>query len=129
MVRTAIITTAILLMTSSLVHADDRDVSLLYLRPESRYQHSTDMNMSDREYEEIYSRNRKLVLKNLRSYSTNALESIGVPEQGIKLMGASLNLLFKDAQLNLNRSKTLALEVKDVKDADRTLFFKVKLDW
>ena len=32
-------------------------------------------------------------------------------------------------KLNLNESKTLALELKDVNDSERTLYFGVTLDW
>ena len=77
----------------------------------------------------MYSRNQKVVLKNLRSYSENALESIGIPEQGINLMGVALGLAFSDPKLNLNKSKTLALEIKDARDSDRSFYLGVNLDW
>jgi hypothetical protein len=122
-------TSAILLMTSSIIHAEERDATLLNLGSEPHYLQRTDMNMSNHEYEEIYRHNQKLVLKNVRSYSKNALEMIGMPEQGVKLVGASLGLLFNDTSLNLNRSKTLALELKDVRDSDSSLYLKYKLKW
>ena len=77
----------------------------------------------------MYNRNQKVVLNNLRSYSENALESIGIPEQGINLMGVALGLAFSDSRLNLNKSETLALEIKDARDSDRSLYLGINLDW
>ena len=87
------------------------------------------MSMSLREYDDISNRNLRFLRKNLRSYSENALAVIGMPEQGINLMGAALGLAFNDSRLNLNKSKTLALEIKDVSESDRTLYLGVNLDW
>jgi len=131
MTRTITVVLAFLLATSSIAHAEDREFSLpnLGFKP-YEYQHSIDMNMSLQEYEEIYSRNQKVVLKNLVSHSENALELIGIPEQSINLMGAALGLAFGDPRLNLNKSKTLTLELKDVTDSERaSLYFGVNLDW
>jgi hypothetical protein len=71
-----------------------------------------------------------MVTNTLRSYSKNALKKIGIPEQGAYLMGAALGLAINhESGLNLNKSKTLALEFKDVDKSDRSLYFKFKLDW
>ena len=130
MIRTITIISAFLLATSSLTHAEDRVSALPDLGLKSYdYQHSVDMSMSLQEYEGMYNRNQKVVLKNLVSYSENTLQSIGISEQGINLMGAALGLAFSDSRLNLNKSKTLALEIKDVRDSDRSLYLGIKLDW
>ncbi|MEN8132858.1 MAG: hypothetical protein ABFS45_22300 [Pseudomonadota bacterium] len=129
MIRTITITSAFLLVTSSIVYAEDKQASLLNLEVEQQYWHRTDVNMSPQEYDEIYNHNKRFILKNLMSYSENALDLIGMPEQGINLMGAALGLVFNDSKLNLNKSKTLALVIKDVRDSDRTLHFGVNLDW
>ena len=130
MIRTTTIVSAFLLATSSLAHAEDRESALPDLGLKSpEYQHSVDMTMSLQEYEGMYSRNQRVVLKSLRSYSENALESIGIPEQGINLMGVALGLAFSDPRLNLNKSKTLALEIKDAGDSDRSFYLGVNLDW
>jgi hypothetical protein len=114
----------------SIVHAEDRSDSLLNLGfNEPRFQ-MLDMNISPHEYEEIYSHNQKFVLKNLVSYSENALKLIGISEQNINLMGAALGFAFGDPRLNLNKSKTLTLELKDMTDSERaSLYFGVNLDW
>ena len=85
--------------------------------------------MSTREYEETYSRNRRFVGDPLGSYSKPTLGFIGTPRQSVNLMGAALGMVINGARLNLNKSKTLALELKDVSDSDRTLYFGVNLDW
>ena len=38
-------------------------------------------------------------------------------------------LVASDARIHLNESKTMALELKDVADGDRTLFFGIKMGW
>ena len=129
MVRTMAITSAFLLVASSIVHAEDREYSFLNLEAEQQNLHRVDMSMSLREYEDISSRNWRSLRNNLRSYSENALAIIGMPEQGINLMGAAMGLAFNDSRLNLNKSKTLAIEIKDVRDSDRTLYLGVNLDW
>ena len=44
-------------------------------------------------------------------------------------MGATLGLATQGAKLNLNESKTLAIEFKDVVTHDPALYFGYKLDW
>jgi hypothetical protein len=128
--RTTTIVSAFLLATSSLAHAEDRESALPDLGPKSHeYQHSVDMTMSLHEYEGMYSRNQRVVLKNLRSYSENALESIGIPERGIHLMGVALGLAFSDPKLSLNKSKTLTLKIKDAEDSNRRFYLGIDLDW
>jgi len=88
------------------------------------------MNMPPHEYEAAASHNQKIVRNTLRSYSNDALKMIGIPEQGVNLIGAAAaGLATRGARLNLNRSKTLTLEFKDVDDSERTLYFGVNLDW
>lgn len=129
MIRTMAITSAFLLMANSIVHAEDREYSFLNLGVDQQHLHRVDMSMSLREYDDISNRNLRFLRKNMRSYSENALAVIGMPEQGINLMGAALGLAFNDSRLNLNKSKTLALEIKDVSESDRTLYLGVNLDW
>ena len=87
------------------------------------------MSVSMQEYEATYSRNLRFVGNNLESYSKHALGLIGIPEQGVNLMGAALGMAINGARLNLNKSKTLALELKDAGNSDRSLYFGIKLDW
>ena len=129
MIRTITIASAILLTAISIVHAADREIALPNLGSEHSYFQGIDMNTSPREYQEIYNRNRRIVSQSLRSYSINALEVTGIPRQGILLMGAAYNLATDGARLDLNKSKTLALELNDVGNSERAMYLRVNLDW
>ena len=85
--------------------------------------------MSRQEYEEISRHNRRFVVNNLRSYAETRLEMAGMPESGINLLGATLGLALDGSRLNLYKSKTLALKLKDIKDSNRSLYLEVDLDW
>ena len=137
MIRVITLVSAFLLTTASVAHAEDSDSSLLELgirASEFEHQNQTfhriETNLSPREYEEIYSHNQGVVRDTLRSYSNNVLKMIGIPEEGGYVMGAALGLVVNDRLgLDLNKSKTLALELEDVDKADRSLYFRIKLDW
>jgi len=124
MIRTAVISS--ILITCSIVHADDREVQLGL---EQEYFHHIDPHMSHQEYEGISKRNRRYVLDNLSSYSENTLETIGIPESGIKVLGAALDFALDGSRLNLYKSKVLCLRLKDVKDSDRALYLNIGFDW
>jgi len=137
MIRTMTTVSALLLTTLSLAHAEDSEPSLLdpgfkpnELEFQQPYFHRVDKNISPQEYEKIYSHNQRFVQKTLGSYSKTVLKMIGIPEQGGYLLGAALGLAINNgSELDLNKSKTLALEFKDVDKPERTLFFRVKLNW
>jgi hypothetical protein len=130
MFRTITVVIALLFATSSIVHAEDREPSLLNLGYKHQRLQRVDINMSPQEYEAIYSHNQRLVDKTLRSYSKGALEVIGIPENVGYRVGAALGLVVNDGTaLNLNKSKTLGLEFKDVSKPERALYFRIKLNW
>lgn len=134
MIRTITVVSAFLLATSSIVQAEDRESSLVNLKPyqwEFKRQHlqAVDMDMSPREYAERSSRNRNFVGNTLMTYSKGALESIAIPEQALDYMGAAMGVAIFGQRLNLNKSETLALEFKDVGNPERTLYFGANLDW
>ena len=137
MIRAITLVSACLLATGLTAHAGEGNNSLLDLgvkSNESGYQpqsfHRVDTNLSPRQYKEIYNHNQEVVRDTLRSYSHNVLKKIGSPEEGGHLMGAALGLVVNDrVGLDLNKSKTLALELEDVDKADRSLYFRIKLDW
>jgi hypothetical protein len=111
------------------VHAADRGINFLDLMKEQDYFQDTGNSASMQEYEKISARNRKIVIGNLKSYSESALESIGIPEEGIDFMGMALGIAFTDSKIHLNKSKTFALEIKEATDAERTLHLGIDLDW
>lgn len=137
MIRVITLVSAFLLATVSIANAEDSDSSLLELGIKaSEYEHHNqtfhrvETNLSAREYEQIYSHNQGVVRDTLRSYSNNVLKMIGIPEEGGHVMGAALGLVVNNRLgLDLNKSKTLALELDDVDKAERSLYFRIKLDW
>ena len=137
MIRTITVVSAVLLTTSSIAHAEDREPSFLdpgikpyELELQHQHSHRFDMNISPQKHEETYSRNRGFAHKILMSYSTNVLKIIGIPEQGDYIMGAALDLIINDGiALDLNKSKTLALEFKGVDKSEHALYFRIKVDW
>jgi len=137
MIRAITLLSAFLLTTGSIAYAEDSDSSFFdpgFNSNEFEFQqqtfHRVQTNVSPREYEEIYSHNQGVVRKTLRSYSSNVLKMIGIPEEGGYVMGAALGLVINDRLgLDLNKSKTLALEFEDVDKTDRSLYFRIKLDW
>jgi len=129
MIRIIIVLSAMLLVTNSIVQAEDREPFLLKLGYKDGYIKRADRNASMREYEETYSRNRKTLSYNLESYSKNALGLIGMPEQGVILMGVALDTAINGARLNLNKSKTLGLGLKDMSNSDRTIYLGINLGW
>ena len=132
MIRTIAVVSVFLLTAGSIAHAEHGGSSLpsLGFNP-SQYQHwhRVDINTSPQEYEETYSHNRKLTLKILKSFAKDTLESIGISEQGFSLMGATIGLAMRGAKLDLNQNKTFTLELEDMDELDRTLYFRVNLDW
>jgi hypothetical protein len=86
--------------------------------------------MSTGDYRHSYRHNRRIVRDFVKSYSESTLTSIGVPKTGVKLMGAAAGVAAgQDAKLYLNKSKIMALELKDATEDDRAVFFGIKLDW
>jgi hypothetical protein len=129
MIRTITVASAFVLATSSIVHAEDRESSLLNWGYKYQNFQRVDINMSNQKYEETYSKNRRFVTNTLGSYSKHALELIGIPEQSINLMGAAVGMAINGASLNLNKRVSLGLKLKDASDSDRTFYFGVKLKW
>ncbi len=126
-----------LLTTSSLVHAENGGDSLLDngLEPyqwgsKQQQWHRIDVNMPAHEYESVASQNQRIVKNALRSYSNDMLKLVGISERGVSLIGATAaGLATRGARLNLNRSKTLILEFKDMDVSERSLYFGVSMDW
>jgi hypothetical protein len=120
---------AFLLAASSAVCAQDKSTFLAERAVERQQWRTINTNMSPEEYETAYRRNLRVVRDTLKSYSKEAFASMGVPAAGVEFMGAALGLAVRDARFDLNKSKTLALELKDVADEDRTLFLGIRMNW
>jgi hypothetical protein len=131
-----IIITAVILLAYPEAHAQDNSEYLPGTGPGPQQRElkrqqlqSVDFNATPREYEALTRRNQKILKKMLRSYTNNTLKSIGMPEQGISLVGSAAGLVTQGARLKLNESGSLALELRDVNDSERNLYFGVTLDW
>ncbi len=129
MIRTITMASALLLTASTLVQAEDSESTLLNIGFNHQHLRSIDMNISTQEYEQLYNRNRRFVRRTLGAYSKDTLEQIGIPERVINVMGAAVGMVMNGSRLNLNKSKTLALEFRDVGTSEPSLYFGISLDW
>lgn len=129
MARTIFAVSAFLLVIARIGHADDRWLFFPDLGFKQQQLSSLDRQASQREYEEMYRGNQEYTLNTLKSYSKHALVYIGLPEKAVDVMGATLGLVTKGAKLDLNESRTLAVELKNVGSRERVLYFGLNLDW
>lgn len=124
------------LTTTPLVYAEDSSDPVHGIGLES-YQwgfkgpqlQGIDLNTPLPEYEAVARHNRKVVSHSIRTFARDSLELIGIPEQGVNIIGTAVGLATSGAKLNLNRSNTLKLEVRDLNDSARTLYLGVSMDW
>jgi len=125
-----IITSAFLLTACCAVCAADRGSESSGHKPDRHEWQTVSGDMSAGEYKGSYRHNQRIVRDFVKSYSESTLDSIGVPKMGVELMGAAAGLAAgQDAKLYLNKSKIMALELKDATEDDRAVFFGIKLDW
>jgi len=129
MMRTLLFIPAFLLAMNSSLYAEDGTSTLLNLGFKQQTFSSIDDNSSLQDNEKTYRRNQRYLREALKSYSKQTLRSFGLSDQTADLMGATLGLATKGAKLNLNESKTLAIEFKDVATHNPALYFGYNLDW
>jgi len=96
-----------------------------------RYQlRSIDADMSETEYRQAYRNNRGQIQNFIEDYSESNLTALGIPRTGIHFIGAVAGAaITQNATLYVNKSKFLALEIKDAAEDDRSIFFGLKVDW
>jgi hypothetical protein len=129
MVRSLFIISALILSMNVPLYAEDRQPSFPTLVFKQQTFYSIDGNNSLQENEKIFRHNQHYLRDALKSYSKQTLRSIGLSDETVDLIGATLGLATKGAKLNLNESKTLAIDFKDVATHDRALYFGYSLDW
>lgn len=129
MIRMLFFIPAFLLAMNSSLYAEDGPSTSLNLRFKQQTFSSIDDNSSLQDNEKTYRRNQRYLREALKSYSKQTFRSFGFSDQTAELMGATLGLATKGAKLNLNESKTLAIEFKDVVTHDPALYFGYNLDW
>lgn len=120
----------LLIFTGMPALAADSNPLLAGLDRDRHHWQDVDGDMSTNAYRKASRNNQRLAKDSLVSYSKKAFTSIGVPEKGIALMGATIGLLADEqASFHLNRSKTMALEFKDIVSDDPAVFLGVTLEW
>lgn len=119
----------LLLAASSAVCAEYPVASGADREFERRPWRKVDANMSPHEYRDRCRENQRLARDTLMFYSKRTFTSIGVPEAGIDVMGVAVGLAMHDARFHLNKSRTVALELKDVADKERTVLLGIKMAW
>lgn len=120
----------ILLVLSSGTQAETLKINVpqLYEVQQSQWR-SVDKEMSRQEYKNVYRYNRRVLVNSVSTYLEQQFTSLGVPEMGVSLAAKTIGFAVSGAKINLNESKTMALEVRDVTHEDRGVYLKVKLDW
>lgn len=96
-----------------------------------RYQlRSVDASMDEEEYHQASRNNQKQIRRFIKNYSETSLTSLGIPRRGVHLVGAVAGAaITQNASFYLNKSKFLALEIKDAAEDDRSIFLGFKVDW
>ena len=127
--RTLFFIPAFLLAVNPALYAEDWQPSLLGIEFKQQALYGIDANKSLQDNEKIYRHNQRYLRNALQSYSKQTLRSIGVSDQTANLMGATIGLVTKGARLDLNDSKSLVIEFKDVITHDPALYFGYNLAW
>jgi len=125
MVRTGCVFCA--LLTAALgVRADDRALlpDDLFAARDIRWR-AVGMDMSGHEYREARRSNRRLAGELLKQ----SIQGVGLSSAGGTVLGSALGAAAGGAELMLNESETMALQVQDPADGDRSVLFRLRLDW
>lgn len=93
--------------------------------------HWQDVNaqMAPGKYGKAIRHNQRIIQRAARDYVEGGLVSMGIPKQAVAITGATIGFLMRGGRLNLNESKTVALEVREVTDRSRTMLLRFKLGW
>jgi hypothetical protein len=96
-----------------------------------RYQLSNvHADMTEKEYRQAYRNNRGQIQNFIEDYSESSLASLGLPRKGVHLIGAVAGAaITQDATFYVNKSKFMAVEIRDAAEDDRSIFFGLKVDW
>jgi len=110
-----------LLVASTVVRSDTPDE--LELQP-------VDANMTTDEYRQTCRDNQQHIRKFVESYSESTLMSWGVPKKGIGVLGAVAGAaVTQQATLYLDADKSFAIDIHDMAQDDRAIFFAIKHNW
>ena len=120
---------AFLLVVSPILHAEHRHPDLLNLKFKQQSLYGIDANNSLQDDEKLFRRNQRYLRDAMKLYSQETLGLIGLPDQTANLLAATIGFVANGAKLDLNESKTLAIEFNDVTTQDPALYFGYHLDW
>ena len=121
---------ALLLSMCTLLHAEDGQTSLLDLEFRQQRLQGVDGALTHREYEQLYSRNQRYMRRTLKSYAEQALNRMGVSGMAVGVAGAAVGVVSSGgARLNLNETKTLGIEVRNLDGEAPGLYFGFDLEW
>ncbi len=100
-------------------------------RERHRYQLlDVDATMGEHEYRQAYRNNRGRIQNFIEDYSESSLTALGIPRRGVHVIGAvAAAAVTQDATFYVNKSKFLAVGIKNAAEQDRAVFFGVKVDW
>ena len=97
----------------------------------NRFQlNAVDADMSETAYRQAYRDNREQIQDFIADFSESNLTALGIPRKGVHFMGAVAGAaITQDATFYVNKSKFMAVEIKDAAEDDRSIFFGFKVDW
>ena len=91
---------------------------------------AVDADMSETAYRQAYRDNREQIQDFIADFSESNLTALGIPRKGVHFMGAVAGAaITQDATFYVNKSKFMAVEIKDAAEDDRSIFFGFKVDW
>lgn len=129
MIRPTGLALVLLLCSGPPALAEDKHLPSQRFETDRNQWQAVSARMTPEEYRVKYKKNQRLVRRLLTNYSKDQLLSLGVPETGIKLMGTAIGLATRTTRFHIDKNKLMALEFKNTTQDNRTLFFKLSIDW
>ena len=101
----------------------------LFQQQTYEWQHQ-DMSITDSGYEAPNQVSEHLLQGAVQNYLESRLSTLGIPRPAVTLTGAALIFAVgQDAMFNLNESKTMSLQFKDIRDNERAILYRLKYSW
>jgi len=123
LIRTLVLTTSLAFPAmGNLVFADE-----LQLAPDS-WQSFENQLMLDT-YNQSSQQNQKQLRSSLSTTTKDSLNEMGLSDRAVGYMGAAIGVATQDTRIHLNDSKSLSLDLMDVSQSDRAIFFGYRKSW
>jgi hypothetical protein len=127
--RALVLAKAIRLVTCLALAASGSVACADSLQSNDREWQSFENQMMVDEYNQSFRENRRQLRSNFRAAAEDAFGSVGIPEPAVGYMGAAIGLAIRDSRFHLNDSKTLSLELMDLTQDNRGVFFGYRKRW